>query len=93
MALFCYQVKKCIGSFSAILGGADAIVFTGGIGEKSSVIRSRVCAGLEYLGIGLEQRANEKNELLISAAGTRVPVYVIPTDEETMIARAVQHLL
>lgn len=93
VALFCYQVKKCIGSFSAVLGGADAIVFTGGIGEKSSVIRSRVCAGLEFLGIGLEQRANEKNELLISAAGTRVPVYVIPTDEEGMIARAVQRLL
>ena len=92
VALFCYQVKKTIGSFSAVLGGLDAIVFTGGIGERSSMIRSRICAGLEYLGVGLEQRANEKNELLISAAGARVRVYAIPTDEELMIARAVQHL-
>ena len=92
VALFCYQVKKTIGSFSAVLGGLNAIVFTGGIGEKSSMIRSRICAGLEYLGVGLEQRANEKNELLISAAGARVRVYAIPTDEELMIARAVQHL-
>jgi acetate kinase len=93
VALFCYQVKKCIGAFSAVLGGLDAIVFTGGIGEKSSMIRSRICSGLEWLGVGLEQRADEKNELMISAAGSRVGVYAIPTDEELMIARAVKDLL
>jgi acetate kinase len=93
VALFCYQVKKCIGAFSAVLGGLDAIVFTGGIGEKSSMIRSRVCSGLEWLGVGLDQRANEKNELMISPAGSRVGVYAIPTDEELMIARAVKDLL
>jgi acetate kinase len=93
VALFCYQVKKSIGAFSAALGGLDALVFTGGIGEKSSMIRSRICAGLDYLGIGLEQRANEKNELLISAAGSRAGVYAIPTDEEIMIARETIKLL
>ena len=93
VALFCYQVKKSIGAFSAVLGGVDALVFTGGIGEKSAMIRSRICTGLEYLGIGLEQRANEKNELFISPAGSRAAVYTIPTDEEWMIARAVYGLL
>ena len=93
VALFCYQIKKYIGAYTAVLGGLDALVFTGGIGEKASMIRSRICAGLEYLGIELDQRANARNEPLISAAGTRVRVYVIPTNEELMIARAVQNLI
>ncbi len=93
VVLFCYQIKKHIGAYTAVLGGLDAIVFTGGIGEKAAMIRARCCAGLEYLGIGLDQRANARNELLISAAGTRVRVYVIPTNEELMIARAVQNLI
>lgn len=93
IALFCYQIKKYIGAYTAVLGGLDALVFTGGIGEKASMIRSRICAGLEYLGIEPDQRANARNELLISAAGSRVRVYVIPTNEELMIARAVQNLI
>jgi acetate kinase len=93
IALFCYQIKKHIGAYTAVLGGLDALVFTGGIGEKASMIRSRICTGLEYLGIETDQRANARNELLISAAGSRVRVYVIPTNEELMIARAVQNLI
>ena len=93
IGLFCYQVKKSIGAFSAVLGGLDALVFTGGIGERSPVIRSRICSGLDYLGIDLDQKANEKNALSISAAGSRTAVYAIPTDEEWMIARTVYHLL
>jgi acetate kinase len=93
IALFCYEVKKYIGAYTAVLGGLDALIFTGGIGEKAAVIRQRICAGLEYLGIGLDQDANAGNERLISASGTRVRVYVIPTNEELMIARAVQNLL
>ena len=93
VALFCYQIKKHIGAYTAVLGGLDALVFTGGIGEKASMIRSRICTGLEYLGIETDQRANARNELLISAAGSRVRVYVIPTNEELMIARAVQNLI
>jgi acetate kinase len=91
--LFTYQIRKSIGSFAAVLEGIDAIVFTGGIGERSAVIRSRVCAGLGYLGIALDQRANEQNEVLISCSGGPVRVYAIPTDEEKMIARQTLKLL
>ncbi len=93
VGLFCYQVKKSIGAFSAVLGGLDAVVFTGGIGEKSAVVRSRVCSGLGYLGISLDARANENNAVLISAEESRTAVYAIPTDEEWMIARTVSQLL
>jgi acetate kinase len=86
VGLFCYQVRKTIGAYSAVLGGLDALVFTGGIGEKSAVIRSRICAGLDFLGIGLDQRANGENEIFLSADGTRTRVYAIPTDEESVIA-------
>ena len=93
VGLFCYQVRKAIGAFSAVLGGLDTLVFTGGIGEKSAAIRSRVCAGLDYLDIRLDQRANGANELFLSAEGTRVDVYAIPTDEEWMIARTVKQFI
>ena len=93
VALFCYEVRKAIGAFSAVLGGLDALVFTGGIGERSSVIRSRICTGLEYLGIGLDQRANAADEAALSTAGARTRVYAIPTDEEWMIATIVNQLL
>ena len=93
VALFCYQVKKAIGAFTAVLGGLDALVFTGGIGERSAVVRSRICTGLGYLGIGLDQRANEEDRVVISAADMRTAVYAIPTDEEWMIAQIVNQLL
>jgi acetate kinase len=91
--LFTYQVRKSIGAYAAVLDGIDALVFTGGIGERSAIIRSRVCAGLGYLGIALDQEANEKNEVLISRPGGPVRVYAIPTDEEKMIARQTLKLL
>jgi acetate kinase len=93
VALFCYQVKKTIGAYSAVLGGLDTLVFTGGIGEKSAAVRSRICSGLNYLGIELNQRANAHNDLFLSAEDTRVGVYAIPTDEESIIARTVKHFL
>jgi acetate kinase len=93
VGLFCYQVRKAIGAFSAVLGGLDTLVFTGGIGEKSAMIRSRVCSGLDYLGIRLDQRANGANELYLSTADARVGVYAIPTDEEWMIAQIVKQFL
>jgi acetate kinase len=89
--MFTYQVRKSIGAFTTVLDGVDALVFTGGIGERSAVIRSRVCAGLGYLGIALDQRANDRNDLLISEGPVRV--YAIPTDEEKMIARQTLKLL
>lgn len=91
--MFCYQIRKSIGAYAAVLEGVDALVFTGGIGERSPVIRSRVCAGMAYLGIALDQRANERNELLISRPEGLVRVYAIPTDEEKMIARQTLKLL
>jgi acetate kinase len=87
--LFCYQAKKWIGAFAAALGGLDTLVFSGGIGENCPVIRSRICEGLQFLGIELEASRNGANEDVISAAAGRVAVRVIRTDEEQMIARSV----
>ncbi len=67
IALFCYQVKKWIGSFAAALGGLDTLVFAGGIGENAPVVRARICEGLEFLGIELEEKQNSANEGVISS--------------------------
>jgi len=93
VSLFCYQVKKWIGAFAAALGGLDTLVFAGGIGENAPTVRTRICDGLGFLGIELEEKRNVKNEGLISAAGSRVAVHVIRTDEELVIARSVTRLL
>jgi len=93
VALFCYQVKKCIGAFAAALGGVDTLVFAGGIGENAPSVRARICDGLEFLGIGLEAKRNAANEGVISDTAGRVAVRVIRTDEEIMIARSVCRLL
>jgi acetate kinase len=85
--LFCYQVKKWIGSFTAVLGGLDALVFTGGIGENAAGVRSRICAGLQFMGIAIDELENEKNAIGIAVAGGKIPVYVIPTNEELIIAK------
>jgi acetate kinase len=89
VALFCYQAKKWIGSFAAALGGLDTLVFAGGIGENAPPVRARICDGLRFLGIELEEKRNAANESVISAAASRVRVRVIRTDEELMIARSV----
>ena len=93
VALFCYQVKKWIGAFAAALGGLDTLVFAGGIGENAPKVRARICDGLRFLGIELEEKPNTANEGVISAAASRVAVRVIPTDEEWMIAKMVCRLL
>ncbi|MDD5542477.1 MAG: acetate/propionate family kinase [Acidobacteriia bacterium] len=93
VALFCYQVKKWVGALAAALGGVDTLVFTGGIGENAPTVRGRICDGLEFLGIGLEERRNAANEDVISASASRVTVRVIRTDEELMIARSVCRVL
>lgn len=89
VALFCYQAKKWIGSFAAALGGLDTLVFAGGIGENAPLIRERICDGLGFIGIKLNQNRNAKNVPLISSDASRVNVRVIRTDEELMIARSV----
>jgi acetate kinase len=89
VSLFCYQVKKWIGAFAAALGGLDTLVFSGGIGENAPTVRARICDGLGFLGIGLEEKRNAVNAGVISAAASRVTVRVIQTDEEWMIAKTV----
>jgi acetate kinase len=85
--MFCYQARKHLGALAAALGGADLIVFTGGIGERAAEIRGEICRGLEYLGVVLDDRRNRANEDTVSAGGSRCAVRVIPTDEDLMIAR------
>jgi acetate kinase len=93
VALFCYQVKKWIGAYAAALGGLDTLVFAGGIGENAPPVRARICEGLGFLGIELEEKRNVANEGLISAAASPVAVRVIRTDEERMIAKTVCQVL
>ena len=89
VALFCYQVKKWVGAFAAALGGLDTLVFAGGIGENAPAVRARICDGLGFLGIELEEKRNAANAGVISSETSRVPVRVIHTDEEWMIASTV----
>jgi len=86
--IFCLRVKKYLGAYLAELNGADAIVFTGGIGEHSVEIRRRICTGLDWLGIQLDDDRNAAaREGRIDREGSRVELWVIPTDEELLIAR------
>lgn len=84
--LFCYQAKKWLGALAGALGGLDLLVFSGGIGEHHSIIRGRICAGLEFLGLELEGAANAAGSAIISSSRSRVAVRVMATDEERMIA-------
>ena len=93
IALFCYQIKKNIGSFAAALGGLDTLVFSGGIGEHNSVIRQRICDGLTFLGIKLDEEQNQKNTFLISPKEATAKVCVIATDEELILAKSTLDLL
>jgi acetate kinase len=93
VTLFCYQVKKWIGAFAAALGGLDTLVFAGGIGENAPKVRSRVCEGLGFLGIELEDKRNLTGAALISSDTGRVAVRVMHTDEEWMIAKTVCRVL
>jgi acetate kinase len=88
--VFCYRTRKYIGAFLACMGGADAVVFTGGIGENSPNIRSRICEGLEWAGLKLDEKENQHRvglEGKISSEDSSLHAYVIPTDEELLIAR------
>jgi acetate kinase len=95
--IFCYRVRKYIGAYMAAMGGADALVFTGGIGENSAEVRARVCDGLAWMGVELDPALNEshtdRREGIISRTQTRLAVYVIPTDEELLIARDTVRLI
>ena len=91
MAIFCYQAKKWIGAFAAALGGLDTLVFAGGIGENSAVVRQRICEGLQHLGIEIDGSENHRHADRISSG--RAVVRVIRTDEESVIAESTARLL
>jgi acetate kinase len=92
---FCYSVKKEIGAMTAALGGIDALAFAGGIGERASAIRARICEGMDYLGIELDDARNDSgpDERELSSDASRVKSFAVTTDEETIVARAITEYL
>ncbi|HTQ39618.1 MAG TPA: acetate/propionate family kinase [Pirellulales bacterium] len=90
--IFCYQARKWIGALAAALGGLDTLVFSGGIGENAVEVRAEICRGLGHLGVQLDAAQNAASAAVISANGSPTTVRVIPTDEESMIARIVLSL-
>lgn len=91
--MFIYRITRELGSLAAALGGLDALIFTGGIGEHAAAVRAGVCQQSQWLGISLDPAANAKNGPRISTTGSKVPVFVIPTNEDLMIARHTAALL
>jgi acetate kinase len=91
--LFCYRIVREIGSLAAALGGLDALVFTGGIGEHAAPVRAQVCQALGWLGVTLDAPANDAHQTRITTADSRVDVLVLPTNEEWMIARHTAELV
>ena len=85
--MFCYQARKQIGALTAVLGGLDLLVFTGGIGEHAAPVRWEICRGLDYLGITLDRERNDASADSISTRDSRARVRVIPTNEDLVIAR------
>ena len=85
---FCYEVKKYIGAYAAAMGGVDAVVFTAGVGENDKDVRANVCRGLEFLGLKLDEAANNVRgkEAVLSTPDSKVKVLLVPTNEELMIA-------
>jgi acetate kinase len=91
--LFCYQVLKAIGSLSAVLGGLDSLIFAGGIAEKASIIRTKICENLSYLGLSLDQNRNKNHDFLISANDSKIGVHLIQTDEASIIAKHTKKII
>jgi acetate kinase len=91
--LFEYRITRELGSLTAALGGLDTLIFTGGIGENSAAIRERVCRAANWLGLDFDEKANAARGPRISREGSRVKAWVIPTDEELMIAQHTRQLL
>src|SRR5260370_762037 len=91
--MFCYQVRKFIGAYAAVLNGLDTLVFTAGVGERAAEVRAQICRGLEFLGIELDAACNARNAEVVSRAGSSCVVRVVPTDEDLMIARHTRRLV
>jgi acetate kinase len=93
IALFCHTARKFLGALAAVLGGLDTLVFTAGIGENSPAVRRRICDGMGFLGIEVDPDRNAQNAPIISPEHGRVTVRVLRTNEELMIAKAVDRIL
>jgi acetate kinase len=93
LAVYVHQARKFIGAFVAVLGGLDALVFSGGVGENSAVLRARLCAGFDYLGLKIDAAANEANAPELSPPGARVAVLVVAADEERALSDAARPVL
>jgi acetate kinase len=93
--VFAADIKRYIGQYLAVLNGADAIVFTGGIGENSARIRELACAKMDYAGIALdlEKNQNLKGEAILSAPASRVAIWTVPTNEELVVARQTREMV
>jgi Acetate kinase len=91
--MFCYQIRKSIGAMAAVLGGIDLLVFTGGIGEHSSMIRREICAGLQHLGIVLDDAGNQRSATNVGSSTGTCAVRVIEADEDLEIALHSQRLM
>ena len=103
--LFCYSARKSIGALTAALGGLDTLVFSGGIGENSAEVRQRICTELEYIGVQIDEKRNNSGAKtaeggkwivksgLLSPDAAQVQVWLIPTDEELMIARIISQII
>ena len=90
---FTYRITQELGSLTAVLGGLDALVFTGGIGEHAAAVREQVCARAAWLGVAMDAAANERHAMRIDQPGSRVAVWVLPTNEELVIARHARRLV
>lgn len=96
LEMYCYRIKKYIGSYAAAMGGIDILLFTGGIGENADLIRSKVCENLDFLGIKINESKNKNlrgQEMDISSSGSRVKVMVVPTNEELVIAQDTKEIV
>jgi acetate kinase len=90
--MFCYSIRKSIGAMAAVLGGIDMLVFTGGIGEHSAVVRHQICSRLKHLGIVLDEAANDRNANTFGAESGNCDLRIIPADEDLEIALHTQRL-
>jgi acetate kinase len=91
--IYCYRIGRELGSLVAALGGADALVFTGGVGENAAPIRAKICESAAWLGLDFDADANARGASLISRRGSRLAAWVVPTNEELTIARHTRALL
>ena len=93
VALFCHLARKSLGALMAVLGGLDTLVFTGGIGEHSSVVRALVTAGLDDLGVSMDASRNDAHEAIVSTDRSRTVVRVMATNEDLVLARQARQVL